>query len=282
MKERNKIFYDLVLIMAGVLLLAVSITVFFDANHMVIGGFTGISIIVRSFGELTGHAVPLWVTNTVLNVPLFAVGFKIFGARRLLKTLLATAGLSGALYAAKFIPPMENEPLLAAVFGGVISGVGLGLVFKSLATTGGTDMIAALINKYARHVAVSRIMFLIDTAVILAGFFVFGAVSAMYAIMAAFISAKTIDVVLEGLSFAKAAFIISDEHDKISQRIMSEMNRGVTGLLGTGMYTKAAKNVLLCVVSSKELVKIKDIVHETDKKAFLIVADVREVLGEGF
>jgi uncharacterized membrane-anchored protein YitT (DUF2179 family) len=280
MKRVN--LWDLVRILAGTALLAGAICVFFNPNGLVTGGFTGVAILVQDFGGRAGFPVPLWLTNTALNVPLFALGLKFFGPAPLRKTLLATAALSGALYLAKFLPAMEGEPLLAAVFGGVTGGLGLGLVFRCQATTGGTDMIAALVHRGLRHVAMPRILLVIDACIILAGLFLYGAVTALYALIAVFVTAKTIDVVLEGLSFSKGAFIISDAYEKISQTILREMDRGVTALAGTGMYTGAAKNVLLCVVSSKEIVRLKDLVRGIDKNAFVIVADVREVLGEGF
>ena len=281
--RKNKDLWEYLIIALGVTLLAVSITVFYEPSGLVTGGVSGIAIIVERKAPLWfGLDIPIWLTNTILNIPLFVMGTKLLGFKFLRKTLFATAFLSFALWLTAYIPPIKMDFLLAAVFGGVFSGAGLGLVFRCMATTGGSDLLASIVHKYNRHISMSKLMFVIDGIVILAGLFIFSPEQTMYAILAVFVSAKLIDAVLEGLSFSKAVFIISEQADAIAARILTEMNRGVTGLNGTGMYTKQEKNVLLCVVSAKEIAQIKDITGAVDARAFVIVADVKEVLGEGF
>ena len=277
--RKNKIVWDYTKIVIGAFLMAVATTVFYDANSMVTGGVTGLAIVVKAF-----LGIPLWLTNIVLNVPLFIWGIKENGKGFFLKTFIATAILSLMLWLTKLLPAFEmgNDLALVAVFGGAIGGAGLGLVFSAGATTGGSDLAASIIHNYMKHVAVSKIMFIIDALVILLGFFVFGHVIAMYAIISVFIYSWVVDAILEGLSFAKAAFIISDSSEEISKVIMDELGRGITGLSGRGMYTGRRKDVALCVVSNKELVRLKEIARSIDENAFIIVADVREVLGEGF
>jgi len=160
--------------------------------------------------------------------------------------------------------------------------MGVGFVYRQLATTGGSVLIAALIHKVLKHVPTSRILMVLDWSVILLGFFVFGPERTMYAIIAIFVSTKSMEYVLEGLHFAKAAFIISEDSHRIASAITDQMDRGVTSLDGRGAYTGHEKNVLLCVVSKREIARLKEVVSNIDKKAFVIVADVREVLGEGF
>ncbi len=259
--------------------MASAISLFYAPNDMVTGGFSGIAIIIE---KVTSGLIPIWLTNVVLNVPLFLVGFKIIGKKFLMKTLFATLFFSVALYFLDFVPRFETDLTLAAVFGGTLSGIGLGLVFKSKATTGGTDLLASLLNKFLKHVSVSKILFAIDSCIIVLGFFVFGPTKAMYAIIAVFVATKVIDFVLEGLSFAKAVFVISAKTPEISKFILADLNRGVTSLSGKGMYTNTEKDVLLCVVSSKEVFNLKEFIKNIDESAFVIVADVREVLGEGF
>ena len=170
--------------------------------------------------------------------------------------------------------------LLSSVVGGLYqSRFRNGLVSAS---TGGTDLHATLIHRYKRHISVPFILTFIDGAIILIGALVFGIGNALYAIIAVFISAKVSDGILEGLKFAKMAYIISDEYDKIAKEIMTTLDRGVTGLSSTGMYSNIDRKMLFCVVSKKEIVKITEIAKKIDPKSFVIVNDVREVMGEGF
>ncbi|GHV38329.1 membrane protein [Clostridia bacterium] len=281
--KKLKILSEYLIIMAGTASLAVAINVFFEPLNLVTGGVSGIAIIVRSLAKEAGLDIPLWATNIALNLPLFVIGLKARGWRFLSRTVFSTVFLSVALYFTAFIPLVPDMDLtLAAVFGGVLSGVGLGLVFRCSATTGGSDLLASVIAKYKPHLPLSRLMFVIDALIIAAGFFVFGAFKAMYAIIAVYVTSMLISAVLEGLSFAKAAFIISDKHEEIGETLLTKLQRGATALNGSGLYTKTDKKVILCVVSSKEIVTLKKTVYEIDEKAFVIVADVREVLGEGF
>ena len=230
-----------------------------------------------------GSDVPLWLTNIVFNVPLFILSYKHLGRQFLIKTLISTAYLSVALWLMEFIPlPVDQDLVLASVFGGVLAGAGAALVFMAMATTGGSDMLVFLLHrKFKRH-SLSQLVLMIDGAIIALGLLAFGHVKTMYAIIAVVVTAKIIDGILEGVNFAKAAFIISDCSAEIAKTLMSELERGVTSLNGQGMYTGSVKNVLLCVVSSKEMPKLKEMVRRHDADAFVIVADVREVLGEGF
>ena len=171
---------------------------------------------------------------------------------------------------------------LAAIFGGCIGGVGMGLVLLAKSTTGGTEMVATLIQHYYKHYSVVQIIQFLDGAVVIAGLFVFGVHVALYAIVAIFVTSKVSDALMEGLKFSKAAFIITDHYDQVAKRIMTELERGVTGLHAKGMYSGAEKCMLYCVVSRKEIVQVKEIVSEVDPDAFVIVSDAREVLGEGF
>ena len=286
--EKHNTIREYALILAGTTLLAAAITVFLAPAGFVTGGVSGLGIIIRDATKNRFNGgIPLWLTNIALNAPLFLLGAKARGLRFLRRTAFATAIFSPALYVTGFIitlyPELQNvDAPLAAVFGGALSGTGLGLVFRAGATTGGGDLAATIIHKYKPHVAVPKILFMLDAAIIAVGLFYFGPVSAMYAIVAVFISTNVISVTLEGLSFAKAAFVISERNAEIAECIMTGLERGATLLRATGMYTSSERGVLLCVVSKKEIVKLKDLVREKDVRAFVIVADVREVLGEGF
>ncbi len=269
--------YEYGSITLGVFLMSFGINMFYSQHQMVTGGVTGLSIVLN-----TVFSVPIWLSNILLNLPLFILGIKIKGRDFLIRTLYATVMLSVGLYLTEFIPVFETDLTLAAIFGGAFGGIGIGLVFRAMATTGGSDLAASLINSRFGHISVSRIMFIIDAFVILIGLFVFGPLRTLYSIVAVFVCSRFIDALLEGLNFAKAAFIISDNSIEISKRLLSDMNRGVTSLSGKGMYTGQDKNVVFCVVSKKQIVTLKNIVKDVDKNAFVIVADVREVVGNGF
>lgn len=280
--KRSKVF-DYILLIVGTGLLAASIQCVFDPIGLVTGGFTGIAIIVKALTEnLIPGGVPLWLTNLALNVPVFAIAYKVKGKRFIGRTLVGTFLLSAWLYV---IPPLDvtqGDYILAAVFGGVLSGAGMGLILLAKATTGGTDMVATLIQHYVRHYSIVQILQILDALVVLAGFYAFGIRAALYAIVAIFITTKVSDALMEGFKFSKAAFIISDKYELVAKHILEDLDRGVTGLKAKGMYSGDDKCMLYCVVSQKEIVQVKEIVAEVDPNAFVIVSDAREVLGEGF
>lgn len=282
MKSR-KVWVDYLLIILGITLLSLAINMVFAPLEMVMGGVTGLAIIIKAVtgGWLDG-GVPLWLTNIIVNVPLFLVAILIKGKNFGVRSLFSTFFLSFALYATAWVPRLTDDYLLGSIYGGVIAGVGLGLVFSAFSTTGGTDLAASLIQHFVKHVSVARIMLVLDGVIIAGGAIVFGVEVSLFAIISVFITAQVIDAILDGLHFSKAAFIISDYSNMIANNIHSELDRGVTGLAGEGMYSSLQKNVLLCVVSKREIVKLKEIVKQSDRSAFIIVTDVREVLGEGF
>ena len=177
---------------------------------------------------------------------------------------------------------LTDDLVLTALFGGIVCGAGTGFVFLSQATTGGTDMLAALLQKKMRHYSIAQIMQVLDGMIVILGAAIFGIRYALYALIAIYATAKVSDGLLEGLKFSKQAYVISDYYQEIAQAIMTRMERGVTALDAVGMYSGEGKKMLFCVVSKKEIVKLREIVEEFDKKAFLIVTDVREVFGEGF
>lgn len=274
---------DYILIMAGTSLMALAIKGIFDPVSLVTGGFSGIAIIVKNITEgIIEGGIPLWLTNLLLNIPLFVVAIKVKGWRYIAKTIFATIWLSVALWYMPEKNLMPDDIFLASVFGGVISGLGIGLVLVANATTGGTDTMAAIIQHFIRHYSIAQIMQVLDGVIVLAGAWVFGINRALYAIICIYLVSKVSDGILEGLKFSKLAYIISEHYEEIAKQIMKELDRGATGLDAVGMYSGEKKEVLFCVVSKKEIVKVKDIVRRIDADAFMIVSDVREVFGEGF
>ena len=270
-------YVDYLFIFMGTGIMALAIQCIFEPIGLVTGGFSGIAIIIRKMtAGIVEGGVPLWLTNLALNVPVFIAALIIKGRKFLGRTVIGTVLLSFWLYVIPQVDLTQGDYMLSAVFGGVITGIGIGFVLLAKATTGGTDMVSALIQKYVRHYSVVQILQVIDGMVVLAGLYVFGLKPALYAIVAIFITSK------EGMKYSKAAFIITDYYKEIADAIMTQLDRGLTGLDATGMYSGDKKTVLYCVVSKKEIVELKDIVAKIDPKAFVIVTDAREVFGEGF
>ena len=270
-------------ILIGTAVMAVSITSIYDHMQMVTGGFSGLAIIIKSLTEnLMPGGIPLWLTNAVLNIPLFFLGVSIKGWGFTKKSIFGALALSLWLFLIPELPIIPDDMLLAALFGGVIMGVGIGFIFMGQGTTGGTDMVSALIQHKMRHYSIAQILQVVDGAIVILGVFTFGLQRALYPVIAIFVTTKVTDGFLEGMKFAKIAFIITDLHDELAKSLMEELERGLTGISARGMYSGEEKTMLFCVVGKKQIVRLKELVTRTDPKAFVIVTDAREVIGEGF
>lgn len=268
-------------IFVGTLFMAIALNVFFEPNNLVAGGVTGIAVIVKRLTEgfVTG-GISLGFSNLVINLPLFLIAIKTFGKKFIGKTIIATILLSISLELTSSMPTFTGDFVIISVFGGILSGIGIALILRAGGTTGGTELTATIINHKLKHYTVSSILFIIDVIIIGLGYFLFGLSATMYAVISVYITSKVINRILEGVSFAKATFIISDKADDIYKVIFANINRGVTMLYGKGMFSKKEKNVLMCVVSQKEIFKLKELIKDIDKDAFVMVTDVREVLGQ--
>ncbi len=274
---------DYIIIAFGCLLLSISIHMFYLPHNLVTGGFSGLSIILtRYLQSWFGINLSISVINLCLNLPLFVVTFFLLGYKMVIRSFYATLSVTFWLYILEFAPAIETDLFLAAIFGGVFSGIGLGLVLNRFSTTGGTDLVAMIFNKYLPHINVSKLLFCIDSCIIVVGLFAFGIENCMYAIIAVFTCTKVINAVIDGFSFAKIAYIITDQYEDVSSEILTELDRGVTGLESIGMYTKKQRVTLMTVVPVKEVPKMKDLVNKIDPNAFIILSDAREVSGEGF
>jgi uncharacterized membrane-anchored protein YitT (DUF2179 family) len=272
---REELKNDL-LVVVGLLVAAAAYRMYLIPNQVVNGGFTGV-------GQLLNHAtgISVGLVNIALNVPLFLISMKSMGLRFGVRSLIAMV-LMSLLIDHIPLPPATDDMLLASVYGGAISGIGFGLVLRGNATTGGTDMLAALLHRLVPVIKVSYAIFMIDGLVIIASAFVFEAQAAMYGLISAFLCNVLIDLVLEGPNSAHSYFIISDKSEAIAEKIMHEMNRGVTGLEAVGMYSQQHKQVLLCVVNRFEAMRLRRIIFEADPHAFVVANKAKEVLGEGF
>ena len=275
---------EYLLIVAGTAVIAVSLQFFLDPDGMVPGGFTGIAIIVKELTKgIVPDGVPLWVTNLVLNVPMVPIALKINGWDFAKRTVVGSLLLSFWLAVIPYVQLMEEPDLfLTSVFGGVSMGIGVGLVFLGKGTTGGTDMCGAILHHFFPYISLPKLMQLLDVVITSVGIMVFGIRIALYSIIVVYLTAKVSDRIMEGSTSAKMLYIISDQSALIAEKIMEKIGRGVTGLQGRGMYTNQDKTILICVISPREIARIKDVVLEADSRAFVIVNDSREVLGEGF
>ena len=281
--KKYKKLYEYIFILMGTGILAFAIQCLYDPVELVTGGFSGLAIIIKNMTlNFIEGGVPLWLSNLALNIPVFIIGYFLKGKEFIAKTVLGTVLLSAWLY---ILPPSavaEGDYMIAAIFGGVLAGAGIGLVLKAGATTGGTDMVASLLQLKLRQYSIVQIMQVLDNLIVLTGLFIFGMRPALYSVISIVVATYVSDMVLEGSNYAKGVFIITNHSDAVANRIITELDRGLTGLYAKGMYTGNEKCMLYCVVSMKEIVKLKDLVVEADPKAFVIVSDVREVLGEGF
>lgn len=277
---------EFLMILLGITILALGINWFTSPLGLVTGGLSGVTIIVKEVSEEAfGYGIPLWITNLVLNIPLFVISIKQRGLNFAKKSLWAVGLLTCALWYTEFIPnilDVQGDLLLGGVFGGAIIGLGIGIVLRAGGTTGGTDTLATIIKFKHSRFPIAKVMLAIDAIIILSGMLIFGSMKAMYAIIAVFITTKVITWVLEGLNYAKAAFIMSERSEEIADAIMHKIPRGVTGIKAKGMYTKEDKDMLFVVVSQKEITRLREMVREIDANAFITIADVREVLGQGF
>ena len=273
---KKTLLWDLFLMTLGSGCLAFGIQWLYSPIGLVTGGFSGIAIIAQQYG------IPLWLTNFALNIPVFFVAWKVKGKKFVGRTGFAASMLSVWLYFLPEIDLSQQDPMLAAIFGGVLSGAGIGFVLLAKSTTGGTDLLAVLLqHKIFRHYSVVQILQVIDGLIVIAGLYMFGIRIGFYAVIAIFVTSKISDTLMEGMKFSKAALIVTGKSEQMA-KVLERLNRGVTGLYAKGMYSGSEKCLLYCVVSKKEIVDLKEIVAEIDPSAFVIVSDAREVLGEGF
>lgn len=258
---------------------SVSVNMFISPNSFAPGGVTGLAIIIE---HLT-HA-PIGAMMFLLNVPLLIIGFIKLGKRMILKTLAATVLISVFIDAlAPFLPAYTKDTLLSAIFGGLIAGSGLVLVFLRGATTGGTDILARLLQLRWPDLSFGRLILGVDMLVVLLGGLVFESLdSVLYAAILIFVSSKVIDTVLYGTGNGKLMMVITNKGTEISQAVTQSMGRGITVLPGRGGYTGGDKDVLLCAVRRNELYRLRTLVKEYDPNAFMMITEVGEILGEGF
>ncbi len=270
---------DLGYFIVGCFIYAAAVTMFISANEISPGGFTGIATVINYLTR-----IPTGITVLVLNIPIIIIGYIKMGSVFILKTAAATAIMSASLdIAAKILKPIETDNMLACLFGGILMGLGLSIVLLRGATTGGVDIIAKLINRKKRHISVGRVILIMDAVIIgLAAFVYQNIESALYSVLAMYISSKVMDTVLYGADKGKMIYAITAEPDSICRDISERVHRGVTRIGVTGGYTGEQRIMLMCTLRRHEVAAVHDIILEHDPKAFIVVGDVGEIIGEGF
>ena len=278
-KQLFSFLVDLLFYIAGGIIYSVAVLLFLTENEISPGGLTGIATILNYLFSL-----PIGTVVFILNIPLLAAGFIKFGGIFIAKTAVATAVMSLTLdISGLFIPKMKIDPILAALFGGLLMGLGISLFMLRDATTGGTDIIAKLINRKFPHLTVGRLMLAADAAVVGLSALVYKNIeSALYAVIAIYASSRVMDLILYGADRGKIIYVITDNAKELSDSIMSLINRGVTLLDVTGAYTGTKRQMLMCTVRRHEVAAVCRLATNCDKNAFIIVGEAGEVLGEGF
>lgn len=282
-KKKKEIARDYILLAAGTGFIALAVQAVFDPMGMVNGGFSGLGIIIRrmTLGLVPG-GIPLWFTNIALNLPAFLVAWFVMGRVFVRRTAIAALLLSVWLAVLPSVDLAKGDYLLAALYGGLISGIGIAMVFRTGNATGGTDLVASLLHRKFRNYSIAQILLVLDGAVIVAGYYLVGARPALYAVLSVAITTKVSDTILNGMNDSKMIFVVSDHSDEIAEHVLYEMDRGCTAIPAQGMYSDEMRKMLFCVVGKKEVLDFKDCVKELDPHAFVIVTDANEVLGEGF
>ena len=269
---------DYLLLTGGSVIVAAGVVMFLAPNKVVSAGVTGIAML---FNYTWGW--PIGLANLALNVPLLFAGVKWGGGwRTILRTLYAVVVMSLAIdLLAPFLPAVKGDPLIYTLFGGLMDGFGIGLVLRARGTTGGTDIVAQLLYKY-RRIPFGQVFLWSNTLILLTAIPVVGLVPVLYALIVNYISSRVLDTVVEGLGYARSVLVVSEKIEEIREAVLSEVNRGVTILEARGGFSQERRPVLYVVVSRSQVAAVKRLVADLDPKAFVVVSEAHEVLGEGF
>lgn len=263
-------------ILLGCAVGALAYPLFLIPNSIASGGVTGVAMIIN---HLTG--APVGLMALLINIPLFLVGYRSMGRVFAFRSLVATVVFS-LLIDILPVSALTQDPLLGCVFGGVLLGVGLGLILRGGATTGGSDMLARMVHNRFQHISTGAFLLFIDFCIVLAAGFFIRIEYALYALISIYLTSRLMDGVMEGFSSQKACYVISAQHEAVKAQVMNHLDRGVTLLHAEGGYSGERRPVLLCVLSAQEVGQLKSIVREVDDGAFVFITDAHEVLGEGF
>lgn len=274
---------DLFIILLGSTLVALAVKYILDPAGLDTGGVSGLAIVIKRLSaRYLPFTIPLWVSNLVINIPIFLFALKVDGIKSIIRTAIGFSFMTIELAVLPEFSLISDNLLLTSLYGGVLFGLGTGIILLARATTGGTDMLGNSLSHIIRHIPVGVLIQILDGAIVLVGIFAFSIENTLYAFISVYVMGKVIDKVVDSGKKAKIALIISKECDAIANDILVEMDRGVTSIGGTGEYSGKPRKIICCVCSKKDVPQIKDIVKEHDRKAFFIVGNVSEAMGEGF
>jgi len=268
-------------IVLGTFIMAVAYVIFISPFKFAPGGVYGIAIVLHHLFQF-----PIGISGILMDIPLTILGFWILGPRFGVKTIAGMLLLSGWISAIEYFygyePFVPGQPMLSALYGGVLIGIGLGLVFKSKATSGGSDIIAMILAKYV-HISLGQLMIIVDSLIVLLSWIAFkDPMIPLFSWVIIFITGKVVDIIIEGVAYEKTLFIISEKHAEIRDKIINDLGRGGTFINGKGMYAGKDKTVIFTVVNRREMVILKSYISKIDPYAFLTVVNANEVLGDGF
>ena len=276
--DLKKFVIDILETLLGSFIMAIAVSLFLLPNELSSGGFSGIATIVYYIFK-----VPMGTTILALNIPLFLLATVKIGRRFLEKSIVGTISLSIFIDILDRFEPLTNDKILACVYGGILTGLGTALILRAHSSTGGSDLASLVIKEYKPMFRTGNLIIMIDFIIVVLNVIFLKKIEiGLYSAIAIYLMGKVIDVVFEGIYFTKLIFIISDKSYEIAEFIEKKVKRGVTGIYGKGMYTDNKKLVLMCAIGRNDLAEIKNEIKKIDSRAFLIIANAREVLGVGF
>lgn len=265
-------------IIIGAMIMAFGISMFLLPNKLSTGGFTGISTIGYYLFN-----IPMGIINFTLNVPLFIFATFKIGKKFLAKSVIGMVSLSVFLDLFEKLTPLTNDRFLACIYGGIIVGFGTAIILKFQSSTGGSDLISNIVNKYNSDIKMSNVIVIIDCIVVGLNILVFKEIEiGLYSAIAIYLMGKIIDIIFEGIYFTKLIFIVSNKNEEISKEVGNVIKKGSTGLYGKGMYTKEDKLILMCAASRRDVIRVKTVAKKIDPQAFIIITNAKEVFGLGF
>jgi len=275
-----KKIYPVLTILLGAAIYAFGLTYFVVPHHLFEGGATGITLITFYLFK-----IPVSLMNLLINIPLFILAWKIFGAKSLYSSLLGTLALSAWLAFFERIPlhiDLQGDLLITALIAGILLGIGLGIIFNAGGTTGGTDIVARILNKYT-NISVGKLLFALDFLILMLILIIFQDLRLVtYTLLFDFIVSRVIDLIGEGGYAGKGFMIITQKPMEVADKINEELSRGVTFISGQGYYSQKDLKIIYCIVGRNEIVKMKDVIHQVDPQAFITITEAHEILGEGF
>ena len=275
-----KKIYPVLTILLGAAIYAFGLTYFVVPHHLFEGGATGITLITFYLFK-----IPVSLMNLLINIPLFILAWKIFGAKSLYSSLLGTLALSAWLAFFERVPlhiDLQGDLLITALIAGILLGIGLGIIFNAGGTTGGTDILARILNKYT-HISMGKLLFILDFCILMLILLIFKDLRLVsYTLLFDFIVSRVIDLIGEGGYAGKGFMIITKRPDHLAKAINDNLGRGVTFISGQGYYSQKDLKIIYCIVGRNEIVKMKEMIHRIDPQAFITITEAHEILGEGF